>query len=488
MLKRKKILLWIVICLLILANVFPVCATEPIETAGSLENTGAVGTNEVTGNADAAGNAENVGTTDTTGTADSADTAVPTGVAPSDNWPLGPGITSEGAILMDSATGAVLYDKNSHQRLYPASITKVMTVLLVLENSSLDEVVTFSHDAVFNIEAGSNHIGMTEGEQLTMEQCLYGILLESANEVSYAVAEHVGGTYDNFINMMNEKARELGCQDTNFVNPHGLHDDNHYSCAYDMALITQAALKNDIFRKITGTWTYTIPPTNLQPEARPLANSHKMFPGNDEPYEGFEGGKTGFTDQALNTLITFAKRGDLELICVTMGGNGTHYTDTAAILDFGFDNFHTTGLGSVLPMISGFVPYYFKNSGVPFSVASSLRLQQTGKYIVLPGGVAPKDISFDYKMDEQNPALAHINFRYGDRSLGSVSLGLESDNMSLLPFQELREIMEGEPDAPKPALSKIKILFYILIVVVIALLIFYFRHYHASNRRYYRRR
>lgn len=158
-------------------------------------------------------------------------------------WPQGDAIESDAAICMDGNTGAVLYGKNIEKQEYPASITKIMTVLLALENGNLDDTVTFSENAVYSIEYGSAHLGLTEGEELTLEQCLYGIMLASANEISNAVAEHIGGSVEKFADMMNQKAEELGCVNTHFVNPNGLHDDNHYTCAYDMALITQAAMK-----------------------------------------------------------------------------------------------------------------------------------------------------------------------------------------------------------------------------------------------------
>ena len=255
-------------------------------------------------------------------------------------WPAAPGIASDAGIIMDANTGTILYQKNIDTVLFPASITKIMTCLVALDNSKLDEVVTFSRDAVYNIEYGSNHIGVQEGEELTMEECLHGMLLESANEVCNGVAEHVGGSYDKFIEMMNAKAAELGCSHTHFTNPNGLHDSDHYSSARDMALIMKACLKNEDFRRIAGTRAYQMPPTNMTEDVRYLNNQHKMFPNRTNAYEGFECGKTGFTNEAMNTLVTAAKRDDIELICVTMHGHLTHYSDTAILLDYGFKNFH----------------------------------------------------------------------------------------------------------------------------------------------------
>ncbi|MBR4807504.1 MAG: D-alanyl-D-alanine carboxypeptidase, partial [Lachnospiraceae bacterium] len=157
-------------------------------------------------------------------------------------WPSAPGISSDGGIIMDADTGTVLYSKNINTEMYPASITKLMTVLLVLENCTLDQTLTFSKNAVYNIEFGSNHIGMSVGEQITVEEALYGILLESANEVSNGVGELIAGDQDKFVEMMNKRAQELGCKHTHFMNANGLHDKQHYSSPYDMALIARECL------------------------------------------------------------------------------------------------------------------------------------------------------------------------------------------------------------------------------------------------------
>ena len=186
-----------------------------------------------------------------TGSEEAIDPTVQTNDIP--GWPQGDAVECDAAICFDANTGTVLYGKNIDKQEYPASITKIMTVLLALENGNLDDTVTFSENAVYSIEYGSAHLGLTEGEELTLEQCLYGIMLASANEISNAVAEHIGGSVENFANMMNEKAAQLGCVNTHFVNPNGLHDENHYTCAYDMALITQEAMKYEKFREIIHT-------------------------------------------------------------------------------------------------------------------------------------------------------------------------------------------------------------------------------------------
>lgn len=254
-------------------------------------------------------------------------------------WPQGDTVDADSAVLMDAETGAILYAKHMDEQKYPASITKIMTVLLGLEHGNLKDVVKFSEYAVYSIEFGSAHLGLTEGEELTLEQCLYGIMLASANEISNAVAEYVAGDVETFAKMMNEKAESLGCKNTHFVNPNGLHDDDHYVCARDMALITQEALKYDKFREIINTDEYHYPPTNLVKEDRYFVNHHQMLM--EESYDGIIGGKTGFTDQAFNTLVTCAERDGMTLIAVVLHAPGidSEYGDTRTILDYGFDNF-----------------------------------------------------------------------------------------------------------------------------------------------------
>jgi len=258
-----------------------------------------------------------------------------------EGWPAGPAVTSPAAILMDMDTGTVLYAKNIHEHHYPASITKIMTALLAVENGQPGQTVTFSHDAVFNIEAGSANVGMKEGEQITLDEALRCMMSASANECANAIAETIGGTYDHFIDMMNEKAASLGCTDSHFVNPHGLFDENHYISASDMALIASAAYKNAWFRDICCLQTYNRPVTAMNDNGWCISNKHKMFrEGSPYYYEGCTGGKTGYTVEARNTLVTYAERNGMRLVCIVLQTEGYDvYTNTAALFDYGFGCF-----------------------------------------------------------------------------------------------------------------------------------------------------
>lgn len=239
---------------------------------------------------------------------------------------------------MDAATGTVLFSKNGDKQFYPASITKLMTALLVAENCSLDDKVTFSATATTNLEAGAVSINMTAGDVMSVRQCLYALLLKSANEVGNALAEHVAGSNAKFAEMMNAKAVALGCTNTHFTNPHGLNDSNHYTTPHDMALIARAAFQNDVVKTVASTRTYTLPATIKNPSGLTVTIGHKMLNPNDARYyPGVIGGKTGYTSKAGNTLVTAVEKDGVRLIAVIMKSKSTHYTDTKALFDYGYE-------------------------------------------------------------------------------------------------------------------------------------------------------
>lgn len=258
-------------------------------------------------------------------------------------------LNADAAILMDATTGEILYEKNSNKKEYPASITKIMTALLAFEYGKMDEMITFSHNAVFGIEPGSSHIALQENEQITIEQAMYALLLRSANESALGIAEQIDSSVEKFAEHMTIRAKELGCKNTNFVNPNGLHNENHYTTAYDMALIAKEVLRFDKFKEMIQTTYYEIPPTNKQKETRYLYAQHQMIkPPSKYVYQGCEGGKTGFTDEAQNTLVTYAKRDNTELIAVVLHCKGAqHYEDTIKLFDYGFSNYKTVALYSI---------------------------------------------------------------------------------------------------------------------------------------------
>lgn len=256
-------------------------------------------------------------------------------------WPAAPAITSETAVLIDAETGAVLYDKGMDECRYPASTTKLMTLLVAIENSSPRDIVTFTETGVRDVTWDSSNINAKLGETMTMKDCWMAAYIQSANEVCAEIAETVGGTEAGFVEMMNQKAQELGCTHTHFVNASGLPDENHYSSAHDLAKIMQAGLKNHRFCQVLKKVSYTIPATNMS-EARSM-HTHMplMAKESDLYYEGCLGGKTGFATEAQHTLVTAAERNGRTYIAVTMRAAdlGTNCTDSRALFDYAFNNF-----------------------------------------------------------------------------------------------------------------------------------------------------
>lgn len=250
---------------------------------------------------------------------------------------------SPSIILMDAISGKILYSKNAFERRYPASTTKLMTAILTLENCELDDKVTISHDAIYNVPVGYSHANLREGEILTVEQLLNVLLIPSANDAAFALAEHIAGSVDNFSEMMNNKAKEIGCIDTHFVNPNGIHDDNHYSCAYDLSLIGQYAMKFDDIMKIAMVNQYTLPKTNkYDKEDRIFNATNGLITKNDEfYYPEATGLKTGYTDKSGYCIVTTAKKDDLELLAVVFGSDTIEdrYKDCINLFNYGFENY-----------------------------------------------------------------------------------------------------------------------------------------------------
>lgn len=253
-----------------------------------------------------------------------------------------PSISAECGILMDAKTGKILYAKDIDRRSYPASITKILTTLVAIEqNKDLDALVTFSDYAINSIEPGSTAIGIEPGEKVPLRDVLYAIMLESANEACNGAAEHTAGSVKNFVKLMNQKVEELGCKDSHFVTTNGLHNDKHYVTARDMATITRAALNNPTFREISTAPSHYMAGTNKEKKGREMWNHHKMVK-RTYYYKWIEGGKTGYTTKAGGTLVTFCKKGNTELISVVLRGSSLeNYSDTKKLMDYGFRNYES---------------------------------------------------------------------------------------------------------------------------------------------------
>lgn len=343
-------------------------------------------------------------------------------------WPEGPQTDANSVIVMEVNTGTVLYEKESHAKHYPASITKIMTVLLAIENCDMDEIVTFSADAVYKNEGDTSHIARDLGEELTVEQCLYAIMLESANECAYAVAEHVGqklgGDYQTFVDLMNERAAELGCTDTHFNNANGLPDEEHWVSAYDMALISAEAYKSEIFRTIAGTSSYTLPKTNKCDEEYPCHNHHKMiYPYRGDTaylYDYCTGGKTGYTAAANNTLVTFAEKDGMTLVCVVLEVDSPgQYTDTRKLLDYGFENFQVL---SIADNDTGVAEQVGENLGLLNNNEPFVTLDENA-YIIMPKAAEFSDAAFELDVsDTDDDTVGRLKYTYAGRVVGNVGI------------------------------------------------------------------
>lgn len=367
-----------------------------------------------------------------------------------EGWEMGPQIYSEAGIVMDIDSGAILYAKNIDSPHYPASITKILTALVALEHNALTDTVTITPEDYDFLKRGDNHIGLKNGEQITMEDALYGTLLASGNEVAHALGSNTEGGYDHFINLMNEKAAELGCANSHFVNSHGLHDDNHYTTARDMALIGAAAFQNTDFRKITGTLQYTIPTTNVTNETRTFQNHQKMlFDWRKQYYEYCVGGKTGYTDKALNTLVTFATKDDVNLVAVVLRthGSGNTYVDTKAMLDYGFEHF------TKIPVSS--------------EQLKEKNIQSVNKnsYVMLPSGITLEQLEYTVNYPtELGDKTGEVIYTYDGHPVGKAEVTVADKY-----YNDLHGIEEKKQEKKAEKKEKVSVIGVVITIVCIVL-------------------
>ena len=326
-------------------------------------------------------------------------------------WPQASDISSEAAVVMEASTNTILYSKNADEVLYPGSTVKIMTCLLALENCQLTDEVTMTATGVSGVTDGGASIASQVDEVFTIEQCLYAIMVASANDIALQIAEHTGGSVEAFVQMMNDRATALGCTNTVFTNPTGLPDENQHTTAHDMALIMQAAIQSDAFRTIAAATSYTIPATN-KAAARNLTSKFTMTDtGNSGFYEGCIGGKEGYTEASGSTLVCAAQRNGMTLISVVLkGASGQTAPDAASILNYGFDQFQIASLGDS-----------------DFSIIS-------GGEVVLPVGASTDSLT---TQDSQNGNEIQRTYLFGGTPVGSAVL-------EVVEAQDDTDIQKGE--------------------------------------------
>ncbi len=328
-----------------------------------------------------------------------------------EGWVKGPGTYGEAAIVMEVSTGAILYAKSIDSKQFPASITKVLTALVALENAELSDEVTFSHDSVAFLQPGDSTIGLKEGNVISMEQALHATLLASANEAAYAVGENVGRKagydYNWFIEQMNTRVQQLGGVNSHFVNTNGLHDAEHYTCARDMALIGRELFKHPEFFKIVQTLDYTIPKSETV-EEHVFYQKDKMLRPNDSNYYKYTiGGKTGFTSDALSTLITMAEKDGVQLVCVVLRTHGRNvYPDTTKLLKKCFKKFSKIDVSELI-----------QSEDVAEVIPGE-------NYVILPEGASFADLDMEIVPDEEQEGRAELRYAYNGNYVGAARVKL----------------------------------------------------------------
>lgn len=408
-----------------------------------------------------------------------------------ENWPLGPEIGAESAILLEANTGTILYSKNIHEKLYPASVTKLLTALVAYDNCKMDDMVTFSYEAVGSIDWRTDaNMGINGGSSITMEQTLYGMLVGSANEAAYAIAEHVSGNgkLDEFAKLMNEKAASLGCVDSNFVTPNGIHDENHYTSTYDLSLIAKAFFDNDFLSQISCTPSYKIPQSSTQPKGElAVYAKSKLFPGKEYAYEDLVGTKTGYTEYARQTLVSCAERGNIKLICVIMKEEAPYqYTDTIDLFNYGFNNFQMVSIADKDEKYNVSSANSYSSEGDLFGNSSTFMNIDPKAVIILPFGAAidsaDSTVSYD-NLDAES--IARIDYSFGGIPVGYANIlpNFESQNK-----YEFTDAFVNEPETEDvvfiDVIKLVFIIFVIVVVLILAFILFGFLH----NKIKYRRR
>lgn len=386
---------------------------------------------------------------------------------PEEGWPEAPSLHSQAAILVEVESGSLLYAKNATKKMYPASTTKLLTALLALENGNLDDVITYSWEAVNSIGQNASHIGMRTGEQLSVRDSLYGLLLPSANEAANALAEYVAGSTEAFAELMNKRAAQLGAVNSHFENANGLHADGHYTCAYDLYRIMNACIMRGDFIEIDSAPTYFRAADSLLPKDIPMGTTNQLIKTGSEYYnDTVVCGKTGYTSEAGRVLVTYAVKEDMELICVVMGGeNQDHFTDTNALLQYAYENFKKTQIGEDGIRATSDRLLYSTPLRIPRNLYQLVQFQGNALG-VLPKEAAIEDLERSFGSEgDQN----YLEYRFHGHVINRVwmSEGSQTELPKLFYRQSYYHSVVATPDGTLQVWHSIAIVMMILIFFLV---------------------
>lgn len=386
-------------------------------------------------------------------------------------------LSGESAILIDVDTLEILYSKNPHQKLYPASTTKVMTGILAIELGNMDDIVTVDQEVV-DLTDGS-HIALEPGEELSLEHLINALLIESANDAALAIAKHISGSIDEFVKLMNEKAKAIGALNTNFVNPNGLPHEEHLSTAYDLALMAKYAMENETFREIVKNYTYTIPITNKKSQERNLWSANRLLYSTERinvngtqttiKYEGVNGVKTGYTIAAGQCLVTSYEKDGHKLIAVVLKSSGKNiYSDIHKLLNYGTNNFEKVKIGYGNKFIDNFP---VENGVIPFvagiTKSDTYYIVEKSKVDLIEEKITKKTLEAPISKGQ---VIGKVEYYLDGRKISETDI-ISTMDIDLIPVPTL--------------LDKIKSKWYLIVF----LLLFLIRLWNLNRRRKrYRRR
>ncbi len=399
------------------------------------------------------------------------------------DWPTGPLIGAEAAILMDADTGEILYAKNIDERLFPASTTKLMTCLVAIENASLDDLITVNQSAIDANEWDGSNMGLVAGEKLTLDELIQGMLIKSANEACNAVGEYIAGSMDAYVQMMNDKAAELGLENTHFVTTNGLQDDNHYTSAYDLAIIAREFFSYDILCKYSSK-TGAILEANENHEEHEIYSKNKLFENREYEYEYLVGSKTGYTGAARQTLVSCAEKDGVRLICVIMKEESPYqFEDTIALFEYGFNNFTkvnvTTNETKYNITHSDFFigendPVIYIDPEASFLIPANASFEELTGTISYANPIAPYFGSIDYY--------------YNDAYVGSAGIAFKEEVVAYDSFSSISPAEAAQNQKKSNhILINIKKIFIVLLILVGVFVLFLFstsilKRFHFSDK------